>query len=170
MGGIKHGNPEFNGNVAMPMDSARTSDSRKRVVRGPLQLQKAGRTQTLTFPDGKVLGPANDSFGGGYKNGAQRWALLYKYTGLSGSAHRAKTMPAVGRYGWDLKQPFFFTGLTRGFGIFLQRGRRIRMIRSLGKKTVRVKATHKLENSTKRITPPVLESLFIKNAKKFMGK
>ena len=164
-GGTKGGS--IQGKVAMPMDAARTSNSRARVVKGALQLQKKPAMGVLSFSDGKTLGTMNDTFNGGYRKGAQRWAILYKYSGLSRNPNDKK---AVGRYGWDLSKQFFFRGMVRGFGLFMMVGSRIKMMRSIEKSSVRVKPTLKFAKSVNKISQFTLESIFIKNAKKFMGR
>lgn len=159
-GGTKRGNIQTQGKVAFALDQARTSGKRNRVIKGALQLQKSGRIQAFTFSDGRHIGTTRDGFGD-----RQRWAILYRYTGLSGRGSKI----ADPRYGWDAKKPFFFVGLVRGLGIFQAVGRRIRMIRALNQSSVIIKQTGKFAKSVKSIDDAMMEHLMEKNAKKISG-
>jgi hypothetical protein len=154
-GGTKRGSAKTQYSVAVPMDTARQGGSFAKPVKGPLRLQKS-LIQKLQIGQHQL--GLNDPF-----TGPQRWAILYKYTGLSGKG-RNKTNP----YGWDMKKQFFFTGMKRGLGIFHVISRRIRMIRTLEKKFIRVKPTHKFKKSIGKITTGILGNIFIKNAKKYL--
>lgn len=154
-----------NGRVPIPMKSARVSDSQKKGVKGALKLTSS-KIQTLNFA-GKPFGTLNDGYDAGFRKGAQRWAILYKYTGLSGSGRvNATKNPKkyIGRYGWDLTKQFFFTGLKRGYGAFALVGKRIKMVRTLEHSSVKVKATHKFEKANAKLTPVMMEAIFKRSA------
>jgi hypothetical protein len=159
-GGITKGNLKTDGKVAFPLNAARTSNSNMKPIKGALQLQKSSRPQVLRFSNGKPLGTKNDGF-----SGKQRWAIFYKYTGLSGKGKKI----ADPRYGWDAKKPFFFFGLVRGFGVFQAIGSRVKMLRRLDRVSVNIKATGKFQKSVSVIDKSMMEHLFIKNAKKISG-
>jgi hypothetical protein len=163
-GATHRGNPKTQYKVAFALDQARTGSSRRKVIKGALQLQRSSSLQTLRFPDGKNLGKMSDGF-----MPKQRWAILYKYTGLSGRGDKAKNNRLVGHYGWDLKRPFYFTGLVRGLGIFQAIGKRIKMIRQLNKTSVSVKATGKFEKSFQAVDKNKLIDMMTKNAKRIAG-
>jgi len=163
-GATHRGNPQTGHKVAFPLDHARTSGKRTKPIKGPLQLQKSGRVQTLKFADGKKFGTPGDGFAD-----KQRWAIMYKYTGLSGRGKKAALGP-YDRYGWDIsRKPFFFQGLVRGLGVFMAIGKRIRMLRRLNKVTVNVKATGKFERSFKAVDDKMMTHLMEKNVKKIAG-
>ena len=157
------------GKVPIPMDSARTGNSQRKGVKGALKLQ-AGKIQTLNFA-GKPFGAPNDGYNAGFRPGAQRWAILYKYTGLSGRGKvNATSNPSkyIGRYGWDLTKQFFFTGLKIGYGAFALVGKRITGVRTLEHRTVKIEATHKFENANSKLTPVMMEAIFKRAANKFI--
>ena len=159
-GGTKKGNVKTKGQIPFAMDSARTSTNRNKPIKGALQLQKSDRVQTLTFANGKPLGTMKDGF-----TENQRWAILYKYTGLSGRGEKI----AEKRYNWDLKKPFFFVGMVRGLGIFQAVGKRIKMVRRLNKMSSKINPTRKFENSFKKADRTALIALMEKNVKKIAG-
>jgi len=157
------------GRVPIPMKSARVSDSNKKGVKGALKLTSS-KIQTLNFA-GKPFGTLNDGYNAGFRKGAQRWAILYKYTGLSGSGRvNATKNPKkyIGRYGWDLSKQFFFQGIVKGLGAFIQKGKRVRMVRTLEKDNVKIKAVHKLEKSMDKLSPKVFEDIFKRHAEKHL--
>jgi hypothetical protein len=167
-GGTKTGKEQMQGKVPIPIDkTARTAGAHAGVIKGALQLQRAGAIQTLSI-GGRNIGSPGDSFGA--KNGSQRWAILYKYTGLSGKGSRGKGK-YIGKYGWNLNKQFYFTGMKKGFGIFKFEGKgRIHMIRTLEKRSVRIKATHGFQRSVKTVGQSDMDRIFVKNAQRFLGK
>lgn len=154
-GGTKSGVSETQGKVPIPIDvTARKGGSHRGVVKGPLQLQKAGKIQTLNL-GGKPFGFPGDGFGA--KGGAQRWAILHKYSKRN-------------RYGWDLKKQFFFTGQNQGLGIFkIAAKNRIHMVRTLEKSTIKIKPTYAFQKSVNQLSRRDMDKLFIKNARAYMG-
>ena len=159
-GGTRKGSLDTAGKIAFAMDTARTSNKRDKVIKGALQLQKSGRVQTFQFNNGRKIGTKKDGFGD-----AQRWAILYKYTGLSGRGKQN----ANNMYAWDAKKPFYFVGMVRGLGIFQAVGRRIKMLRVLNKTSSRIKATGKFEKSFRQIDKNKLGDIMERNAKKIAG-
>ena len=159
-GATKRGGAKTKGNVAVPLDGARTSGSHGKSIKGPLRLQKS-TPQTLQIA-GQNLG-INDNFGA--KGGAQRWAIMNKYVNGRGvNANKYGLKQAA-------KKQFFFQGMRSGLGVFVKGTKnRISMVRSLKNKTVRTKATHKFDKSVDALTPQMMETIFVRNAKKYMGK
>jgi len=155
-GAAVKGSAKTGGAVPVPLDAARTSGSKKRPVKGPLRLQNT-TPQTLML-DGQPFGTKSDRF-----SPRQRWALLYKYTGRSGSGR-----PKGRDQGWNIKKPFFFQGLKSGFGIFNLQGSRFKKVRTLEKKSVQIKARHKLEKAGDKITQRTMSGIFKRAASRFM--
>ena len=153
-GATVKGNANTLGAVPVPLNTARMSGAHNRPVKGPLRLQTT-TTQTLTL-GGQPFGTKADRF-----NPRQRWALLYKYTGRSGSGK-----PRGREQGWDIKKPFFFQGLTRGLGIFQLQGSRFRMIRTLENKSIAIRARHGLGRVTRKMSSGIMEMLFRRAALK----
>ena len=114
-------------------------------VAGQYRIAKQ-KPQTLMF-NGSNFGK-NDRY-----NARQRWGILYKYKN-SGK--------------WNLTQPFIFEGANRGLGIFAKKGARIRMIRTLEKTNVKIRARHTFENSIGVLTPDRMERIFMAQAKKYI--
>jgi len=168
-GDVKTGGSNTMGKVAKPTTMARTGKNDKRPISKPLRLQSS-RIQTLKVGNRKI-GFEGDGFNA--KNGAQRWAILYKYTGRSGSG-RGNTSRGqehnVGRYGWDLAKQFFFTGMNRGLGVFKLFGKRIHMTRQLDSSTQKIKATHKFEKSIEKLKPNMMKNIFNLKANKILKK
>lgn len=159
-GGTKSGHSTTVGKVPIPIDkTARTAGAHAGIIKGALQLQKAGAVQTLNLA-GKEFGTHNDGFGM-----RQRWAILHKYTGTS------RTGRVMNRYGWNLNKQFFFVGMRRGFGIFKVQGKnRIHMIRTLEKSNVRIRPTHGFQKSVSSLRPGDMDRMFMNNAKRYLGK
>ncbi|PKL40794.1 MAG: hypothetical protein CVV44_04075 [Spirochaetae bacterium HGW-Spirochaetae-1] len=168
-GKTKIGNPKTKGRVPVPLDTARMGGSSRRPVARPYRLNVAG-AQTLQI-GGRPFGTSGDGFNA--RGGAQRWAILYKYTGRSGSGkgnQKKGQTHAVGRYGWDMKKPFIFQGMKKGLGIFALKGGRINMIRTLEARAVKVKARHYFEESLRDVKPQQLEAYFQVAARKRIKK
>jgi hypothetical protein len=166
-GGTKTGHEQTQGKVPIPVDkTTRIAGAHAGVIKGALQLQRAGAIQTLVI-GGRKIGFEDDSFGA--RNGSQRWAILYKYTGLSGKGAAGKGK-YIGKYGWNLNKQFYFTGKKRGFGIFKFQGKgRIHLIRTLEKRSVRIKATHGFQKSVKTIGRADMDRMFVRNARRILG-
>ena len=148
-GDTEKGHANTKGRVPIPLDSARTSNSHARPIKGALRLQKHG-VQTLNLA-GRKFGVENDGF-----SKRQRWAILHKYSGTSR---------------WDLSKQFFFTGIKKGLGVFKKIGKKMTMVRTLDKKTVKIKATHKFQKSIDRLTPQKMAAIFNREAmKRLRGK
>lgn len=159
-GDRNRGNVKTKGKTALPMAVARTAGSDRKPVRGALRLQNVSSIQTLKI--GGRRGPARD-FGltsDRFKD-KQRWAILYKYSGVAGSR-------GSNPYGWDLKKQFYFRGMNRGTGVFILKGSRIRMTRQLGGSSVKVKGLHKFRTSFDRLTPKKMELIFKRAAVKVL--
>lgn len=159
-GGTKRGVSQTSGKVPIPIDvTARKGGTKRGVIKGALQLQRAGGIQTLRLA-GQSFGLPNDRF-----NIRQRWAILHKYTGTS---RQGRT---INRYGWDLKKQFYFTGMRRGFGIFKVQGKnRIHMIRSLAKSSVRIGARHGFQRSVAKLSQADMDRMFIQSAKRYLER
>jgi hypothetical protein len=151
-GGANRGSMQTKGKVAFPLDPARSGNNRSRPIKGPLQLQKAERIQSLTFSNGRPLGTTADGF-----SPRQRWGILSRY------------MKKENPFGWNLKKPFFFTGILSGLGIFQNVGNKIKMIRRLSKISVNIKATGKFQKSFEAIDNNKLGELMARNARKIAG-
>jgi hypothetical protein len=135
------------GAVPVPLDPARMSGAHNRPIKGALRLQNTA-IQTLSL-GGKPFG-IHDRY-----SPRQRWAMLYKYTGRSGSGR-----PAGRDQGWDIKKPFFFQGIRRGLGIFQLQASRFRMIRTLEKKVISIVPRRGLQRAVKKLTPGLMEMIF----------
>ncbi len=109
--------------VPIPLDTARTGSSSRKPVAKQYRLD-SGTTQVLSL--GARRFGIGDRFNS--KNGAQRWAILYKH-------YRGGN-----RYGWNLAKPFIFQGMRQGLGIFAVKGGRIQMLRNLNERSVRIEA------------------------------
>jgi len=158
-GGTSRGNSKTMYKVAFAQDEARTGTSRRKPIKGALQLQKSGRITQLQFPNGRPIGVQGDGF-----TPSQRWGILYKYTGLSGRGKPASTL-----YPWDLSKQFIFTGIRRGLGVFKAIGKRIHMMRQLNKTSVNIKPTRKFQKSFNKIDKNRLSMIMVKNAKIIAG-
>lgn len=141
-GGNKKGKALTLNKVAFPLNASRRSGLYNQPIGGKYRLF-GNLFQQPTFKNGKTFG-TNDGL-----SVRQRFAI----------ANRIVTGTKM-----------FFMETNFGLSIFAKILGHVEAVRDLKKSSVKITATHKLENSLKRITPPILESLFIKNAKKFMGK
>lgn len=161
-GGTKTGASQTKGKVPIPIDvTARMGGTHAGVIKGPLQLQRAGGIQTLTL-GGRPFGLPNDGL-----TMNQRWAILRKYTGTS----RIGRNRAGNRYGWNLKKQFFFTGNRRGLGIFQVKGKnKIQMVRTLEKSSVRIRATRGFQKSVDKLDRQDMQRIFVQNAKRYLGR
>lgn len=159
-GGRKRGTGKTKGFVAMPMDTGRTSKRHRKPIKSALRLQKTPSIQTLKA-GGDVIGLPGSKFGD-----RQSWAIFHKYSGTSKSG-----VDGHNRYGWDLAKQFFFKGIRQGLsqiGVFKKEGKSTTMTRSLGGKTVRVRARHKFAKAVSKLTPRMMEIIFNRESKKFL--
>lgn len=163
-GDVSTGKSITKGKVPFPIVASRTAGESIKPIAGISRL-KRNPTQTLK------LGGSRFGFKDKFNARGQRWAILWKYTGRSGYGSKKrgrKIKKYIGKQGWDLKKPFFFTGQDRGFGIFQLKKSRIQMIRILNRPAIRIKERNLFGKSVDQLTPQVMERLFLKNAKKFV--
>jgi len=158
LGGTTRGRSR-GGNIAMPLNRARTSNSDKRAVKGALRLRKS-KSSVLAMK-GNPIGVKGSRY-----SIKQSWAIANKYAGTSNHAKIRKSKGyGSNKYHWNLKAPFVMIG-----GMYLKFGKKLKMIRTLTKKSVRIKARHKLQNSTEALKPKMMEAIFKREAKKHLGK
>lgn len=150
-GDVKTG--KVKGKVPIPIDkNARTAGAYNRPVKSALRLGNSTQIQTLKIGS-ENLG-VNDRFNA--RGGKQRWAILYR--GMRSNK-------------WDLSKQFFFTSINKGLGIFKKVGNKIKKTRSLEESNVKIKATHKLQRATEKLTPNMMKAIFKREAeKKLRGK
>ena len=147
LGGTKKGHPQTLGKIPIPMDTARTSKNLRKPIMGALRLQRS-TVQTLNVGPYKL--GVNDPY-----SQSKRWAILYK--GMR-----------TGRYGWDKERQFFFEGKS-GFGLFRYKSKKVTMVRTLGKSSERIKALHKFRKSVKKVNRNIINKIFIRNARRYLG-
>lgn len=142
------GLPKTKGRVPVPMDTARSSNSFKKPVKGALQLQKTSAIQDLN------IGPYKLGQNDPYSN-PQRWAILHKYM-------------KNGVYGWDGKKQFLFEG-SEGYGLYIYKSKKAVMVRTLQDNKMTIKATHKFSKSVNKINSSYMAKIFERQAKKYLA-
>jgi hypothetical protein len=147
-GDTKRGYNQTMKSVAIPLNVARTGESKKKPIKGALRLQRS--TINTLKVGGEPLGVPGSKYGT-----KQSWAIMNKYMKNN-------------KYGWDTTKQFFFTGIRSGLGIFKKIGKRIRKVRDLNKKSVRIKALHKFDKSFDNLTPTRMENIFHRAANRFL--
>jgi len=151
---------KLDGSVPVPMDTARIGGSFSRPVSRPLRLGPGKTAQELTIGG---IRSAPERFGHNDRfRPDQRWAIFYKYSGLS------KKQVGGNPYGWDLKKQFIFSDMEGEKGLFRVKGKRVKKVRTLEKKSVRIKARHDFEKSLSVLSPVRMDSIFVKNANKYL--
>ena len=140
------GSTKSDGKVPIPLKTARTSKSDRKPVARKLRLDRGIQTLQL---GGRRFGH-KDKF-----NPRQRWAIIHKYR-------------KTGK--WDLSKPFFFSSLKKGLGVFVKKGAKIGMIRTLSKSAITIKPRHSFSKAVHTLTPSKMEQIFGIAAKKHLAK
>lgn len=150
-GGTTRGNPKTKSKVPIPLQAARIGKSDNRAISAPNRLTRSA-TQTL-----KVYGKNIGVRGDGYNSTRKRWAAVYR--GVKS-----------GKIQGDPKKPFYMIGNNKQLGIFKMTGRKIKKIRTLDKSTVRRKAVPNFQKAVKQMPPREIQKIFVKNAKRKLGR
>jgi hypothetical protein len=141
-GGVQRGNPKTINRVPVPLDQSRIGGSENKPI-APINRINRSEPQIL-LAGGKKFGVPGD----GIRTPGRRFAILHRYRREGGNL--------VG----DIAKPFLFIGAKRGQGIFRWKSNRFHMMRSLTKKTVRVKANPQFEKSVDQLTPQKMDTLY----------
>jgi len=159
IGDVKKGFRGTKSKVPIPLSTSRPGNQHRKPIKRALRLTSAP-VQELKLGT-KKFGSGSDGF-----SPRQRWAILYKYAGLSA----ADTSSPGNKYGWDLGKQFIFEGIKKGLGVFQLANKKFKMVRTLKKSSVVIKARHKFEKAVDKLTPQMMETIFKRSASRFLRK
>ncbi len=152
-GRLQRGNRQTRGKVPIPLTTARTGQKEAKPIAVANRLLK-GDTQTLRA-GGKVFGVRGDRF----RTAKQRFAVLYNYKRRGGQGLTG-----------DLSKPFFFTDNANRLGIFKFVRNQARKIRTLEQTSAKTKKSPNFERTVDQAKPKQIQEIFVKKARKKLGR